>query len=129
MQKIVTTTAKIQKFHTIPCKEVPRKCTVSADSGTNRQKICRDGAPSHPPPLPPPPPKKNIPKNHAKLSHWKICLWKTAKNTKYISFFFFRYIAERWCKSNEVYLSNVFFTKSIRTFITFPWFDTIFKFV
>ena len=39
------------------------------------------------------------------------------------------YIAEKWCESNEAYLSNVFFTKSARTFIRFPWFDTIFKFL
>ena len=89
MQKIVTTTAKIQKFHTIPCKEVPRKCTVSADSGTNRQKICRDGAPSHPPPpLAPAPAKKKYPEKPRETFPLKNLFMKNRKKYKiYIIFF------------------------------------------
>ena len=89
MQKIVTTTAKIQKFHTIPCKEVPRKCTVSADSGTNRQKICRDGAPSHPPspPCPRPHQKKISRKNTRNFPIEKSVYEKPQKIQNIYNFF------------------------------------------
>ena len=62
------------------------------------------------------------------IKHKSKMYTKISKSTKYI-YIFFRYIAERWRKYDEAYLSNVLFTKSSTTFIRLSWFDTIFKFV
>ena len=98
---------------------------------------------SRPPPHLPPPKKKNIyiyiPQRETRrkfpiLRNEQIhTVYKQSQKMQNAHNFLFLqiylYIAEKWYESNEAYLSNVFFTKSARTFIRFPWFDTIFKFL
>ena len=122
----MTTTAQNTKISpNFPPREPPRKCTGSADPWTNCIKNLQRRLTK----------TKQKSKKHRKTRRNFPILrneqiqneYKKSKNTKCVSifYFFFRYIAESWWKSNGAYLSNVFFTKFARTFIRFPWFDSL----
>ena len=102
----MTTTAKNTKISpNSPAKKSPGNAPSPQTLGRITQKICRNG------PNPPPPSQRPTTCKKNPL---------TGKPGETFQFSFFRYIAERRCKSHEAYLSNAFFTKSARTFIRFP---------